>query len=88
MNQTLRHTLQRYLGGREEPGSLALLRPFLVAACLEEGLLPFMLTLHARGDQPVLLQRLKRYTSIREPEIYRRFESATAPLFSQPTLQP
>ena len=82
---SLRTSLQGYLDGTEPPGSLALLRPYQVAQCLEGDLLRFMLTLDERGDQPVLLRRLKRYAERTDAETYRRFESASVPLFSTQT---
>ena len=80
---TLDETLQRYRAGGEPYDSLALLRPYLVAACLGDDLAAFLLTLYRRADQPTLLRRLSRYAAARAPEAHRRFEAQAAPLFAQ-----
>ena len=87
MPDPLRDTVQHYLDGASSPGSLALLRPFQVAALLDEdALLRLMLQMHRRGDEPVFLRRLVRYAERRRPGLHRRYHSATAPLFDAATL--
>ena len=83
MPDPLLDTLQHYLDGTSSPGSLALLRPFQVAHLMDEdALLCLMLQMHRRGDEPVFLRRLVRYAQRRRPGLYRRYQAATAPLFS------
>ena len=85
MPDPLHERLHRYLdsGTDQSLDSLALLRPFQVAALLDEdAMLRLMLQMHRRGDEPVFLRRLVRYAERRRPGLHRRYHSATAPLFS------
>ena len=48
----------------------------------EEALLQLMLQMHRRGDEEAFLKRLTHYAERRRPGLYRRYQAATAPLFS------
>ena len=79
--------LKDYLAGEPtDRDSLALLRPFQVAAAmehdLETDLIKLMLLLYRRRDQPTLLRRLVRFAETRRPATFRRYQAATTPLFA------
>ena len=79
---TIHQSLQHYLDGHEAFDGLAHMRPYLVAGCLGDDLLGFMLTLEERADQPTLLRRLMHYAEAQDEDFPRRFEAAKMPLFS------